>query len=210
MNKIIILVVFIIILNNLQSANFKLLLAEHFNPNNKYGYKTRKDVIKGIFSVIYKSIMKIITNPFSIFSPTPLYLKSPKGPTCNTGFQKQTGLCYKNCKDNYQGKGPICWEKCPSNSKASALSCLIKKSCNKTRQGETCKMVKQGKKTVKHCKPKYIKKCTGPTLKTKKSYGRGVGKIPTVCKDPDTYYLSLGCKEYGIFGKVKNRLYTLF
>lgn len=183
---------------------------EHFKKDNKYRYKTRLDVVKGIFSVIYKSIMKIVYSPFSILSPTPVHIKGTKAPKCLTTHENSAGLCYKKCRANYEGKGLFCREVCPPGSKASDLSCLIRKSCKKVRKGETCKNVKQGKKTVRRCEPKYVNKCTGPTLKTKKSYGRGVGKIPNKCHDPDTYFLGLGCKEYGLFGKVKNRLYTLW
>lgn len=186
MKEIIIILIFLLIANHIHNR-------EHFNANNKFGYKSIPDIPIGILMVLYNFIMKIISKPLSILLPTPLYLKGPKAPKCHDGLEKETGLCYKKCKDKYKGVGPVCWEKCPPDAKSLAVACWIKKSC---------KDVKEGKNTVK--------KCTGPKLQPKKTYGRGVGKIPNICHDPDTFFFGLGCKEYGLFGKIKNRFNVIW
>ena len=133
---------------------------------------------------------------------------------CKSGYNKQDGLCYKDCRPGYQAVGPVCWKRCGNDIDVGALCrnrcrqgfrevagvcwgtcppgfrddgavCTKDLRCN-TRWDKCKDRRKIAGRRV--CFGGLITKCTGPEIKTKKSYvaktypkesyGRGMGQIP--------------------------------
>lgn len=47
--------------------------------------------------------------------------------TCNSGLQKDGGLCYPECLTGYTALGPICWEDCRSGYDNHGATCCTNK-----------------------------------------------------------------------------------
>lgn len=115
---------------------------------------------------------------------------------CKRGYNKQDGLCYKDCRPGYQAVGPVCWKRCGNDIDVGALCRNRCRSgykdvagvcwatcpsgfrddgaiCTKDLRCETrwdkCKDRRKifGKRT---CFGGLVTKCTGPESKAKKSY----------------------------------------
>ena len=145
---------------------------------------------------------KSSTHDFYVTSTAPV-AQTPKG-KCWSGAEKDGLFCYKKCKAGYNGVGPVCWKKCPSGYKNDGATCrknpIIKKRASYGRgvgKPMGCgDREKDGALCYKKCKSGYNgvgpvcwKKCPsdykndGATCRkpvhifSKKSYGRGVGKL---------------------------------
>ncbi len=78
--------------------------------------------------------------------------------SCAAGQVNDAGLCYDSCKTGYRDGGPMCWQACPAG---------------KTELGPVC-----SKGLLESCSNGMID--LGFTC-GRRSYGRGVGTIPTTC-----------------------------
>lgn len=45
------------------------------------------------------------------------------GTSCAAGYEKKSGLCYKNCSAGYKGIGPVCWGSCPAGHSDDGALC---------------------------------------------------------------------------------------
>jgi len=196
LSNILILIVIFILLNQYEA----------FDTNNEYGFKNRFDVLSSMIDVSIKCLL----SPLKCFIfPTNTYpIGHKKGRKCNNNNPflirdksndkvNQAGLCYTKCKPNYKGVAHLCWERCNSNEYKSGLQCITKCKDNYDTLGSIC-----WKKNKKIKGPlSYI-----PNKRFIKNYNRGVGKLPNICSDPDTYkLLPLLCKEYWIVSKIWKR-----
>ena len=130
---------------------------------------------------------------------------------CGSDREKDGALCYKKCKSGYNGVGPVCWKRCPSDYKNDGATCrkpvhifskkkygrgvgkVFKKSCKGDCEKDAglwykkCKSGYNGRGPVcwEYCPSGY--KNDGATCRrkgdifTKKSYGRGAGKVLNSC-----------------------------
>jgi len=127
-------------------------------------------------------------------------------PDCGSGYEKSGAFCYPPCKANYNGVGPVCWQACPDGFKNDGATCrkdahIVSRPSYGRGAGSPmgCKSdeEKDGALCYPKCKNGYNgvgpicwQKCPdgykndGATCRdpgdifSKKSYGRGVGKLP--------------------------------
>lgn len=137
---------------------------------------------------------------------------------CNNDQIDVGALCRNRCTNRdgveYKEVAGVCWEKnCPSNHRDDGATCFQDLKCNS--RWDNCKD-RAPKWLGGKCIGGLVTDCSGPNLykkksyvpttTAKKSYGRGVGKIPNVCPDPDTKLSGLLCEELSVFGKIYNRI----
>ena len=144
---------------------------------------------------------KSSTYDYYVVSNTPITTKKSK---CWSGAEKDGLFCYKKCRRGHNGVGPVCWKNCPSGYKNDGATCrknpIIKKRASygrgvgkpmgcgdREKDGALCyKKCKSGYNGVgpvcwQRCPSGYKNDgafCRKPVhIFSKKSYGRGVGKV---------------------------------
>jgi len=131
--------------------------------------------------------------------------KGLHGTKCFSGGEKSGALCYKKCREGYVGRGPVCWKKCPRGYTNDGATCrkpvkIVKRKSKGRGAGKAMRCAgneeKDGALCYNKCKSGYNgvgpvcwERCPsgyvndGATCRrkgdifSKKSYGRGRGKI---------------------------------
>jgi hypothetical protein len=111
---------------------------------------------------------------------------------CLQDHELSAGLCYPKCKDGFVGVGPVCWQKCAEGFTNIGLACLkplhiARANTSKCPMLDKCGLFGK-EKGCSTCPAGYKNDgCLchqAPQLVGKKSYGRGVGKIPLTLTSP--------------------------
>jgi calcineurin-like phosphoesterase family protein len=110
---------------------------------------------------------------------------APEPTPCGPGAEEQAGLCYPKCRAEYHGVGPVCWQRCPARYSDDGATCrrdahIIGSDNSKCPWHDKCGLVTE--KGCSKCPAGYHNDgCTcrkDVHIFGKKSYGRGVGKVP--------------------------------
>jgi len=108
---------------------------------------------------------------------------------CGTGREYDAGLCYPDCRSGYKGVGPVCWQRCPSGYHDDGATCRRNADIRNADNSACPGYDKCGLTFAKGCSrcPEGFHNdgCTcrrNAHIFGKDSYGRGVGRVPDLCR----------------------------